>query len=114
MKRAVRVSVYFDTNYAIEYKLNTDDIFQSPKKIIRFTTPQIEATQIYIKPEIRGFTIIPKCLCHNLKEMVCYSILENPEEFGRKLVEIVETYRETYGVDDPQYSIGCCEYDIER
>lgn len=55
MKRAVRVSVYFDTNYAIEYKLNTDDIFQSPKKIIRFTTPQIEATQIYIKPEIRGF-----------------------------------------------------------
>ena len=46
--------------------------------------------------------------------MVCYSILENPEEFGRKLVEIVETYRETYGVDDPQYSIGFCEYDIER
>ena len=104
MTRAVRVSVYFDTNYAIEYKCNTDDIFQS----------QIEATQIYIKPEIRGFTIIPKYPCHNLKEMVCYSILENPEEFGRKLVEIVETYRETYGVDDPQYSIGFCEYDIER
>jgi hypothetical protein len=38
---------------------------------------------------------------------------ENPEEFGRRLVEIVETYRETYGVDDPQYSIGFCEYDIE-
>ena len=42
MKRAVRVSVYFDTNYAIKYKFNTDDIFQSPKKIISFTTPQIE------------------------------------------------------------------------
>lgn len=109
MKRAIRVSVYFDTNYAIKYKFNTDYIFQSSKKIISFTTPQIEVTQIYIKPEIRGFILIPKYPHRNFKEMVCYAILYNPEEFGKKLVGIVEAYRESYGVDDPKYSIRFCE-----
>lgn len=109
MKRAVRVSVYFDTNYVIKYEFRTDEIFKHPKRIVRFTTPQIEATQTCINPEIRGFTLIPKCPRRNFKEMVCYAILENPEEFGKKLVGIVEAYRESYGVDDPKYSIGFCE-----
>lgn len=53
MIRAVKVLVCFDKNYITTYNFNTDDIFQLPNKSVRFTSPQIEAIQTCVPPEIR-------------------------------------------------------------
>ena len=113
MIRAVKVSVCFDKNYITTYNFNTDEIFQSSHKRVRFTLPQIEATQTYVPPEIRSFVLIPKHQYNTFEEMVHHSILENAETFGRNCIHIIEDYMKSYAINYiPKYSIEFDEYDI--
>lgn len=106
MIRAVKVSVCFDKNYITTYNFNTDEIFQSSHKSVRFASPQIEATQTRVPSEIRSFVLIPKHQYNTFEEMAHRSILENAETFGRKCVKIVESYMHSYGLNRlPDYSI---------
>ena len=106
MIRAVKVLVCFDKNYITTDNFNTDNIFQSPNKSVRFTSPQIEVIQTCVPPEIRSFVLISNHQYKTFEELVHHSILENAEKFGRNCVEIVESYMHFHGLNKlPDYSI---------
>lgn len=106
MMQAVEVLLCFDRNYITTYNFNTDEIFQSPNKSVRFTSPQIEAVQTCIQPEIRSFVLISNHQYKTFEKLVHHSILENAEKFGRNCVEIVESYMHFHGLNKlPDYSI---------
>ena len=106
MMQAVEVLLCFDRNYMTTYNFNTDEIFQSPNKSVRFTSPQIEAVQTCIPPETRAFILIPNHQYKTFEELVYHSILKNPEMFGRNCVKCVESYMHFHGLNElPDYSI---------
>lgn len=106
MIRAVKVLMCFDRNYITTYNFNTDEIFQSPNKSVRFTSPQIEAVQTCILPETKSFVLISNHQYKTFEELVYHSILEKPEMFGRNCVKIVESYMHFHGLNKlPDYSI---------
>lgn len=115
MIRAVKVLVCFDKNYITTYNFNTNDIFQSPNKSVRFISPQIEAVQTCIPPETRSFVLISNHQYKTFEKLVHHSILENAEKFGRNCVEIVESYMHFHGLNKlPDYSIEFERCDIEE
>lgn len=106
MIRAVKVSVCFDRNYITTCNFNTDEIFQSPNKSVRFSSPQIEAIQTCVPPETKSFILISNHKYKTFEELVHHSILENPEMFGKNCVKIVESYMRFHGLNElPDYSI---------
>lgn len=106
MIQAVKVLVCFNRNYITTYNFNTDEIFQSPNKSVRFTSPQIEAVQTCVPPEIKSFVLKSNHQYKTFEELVYHSILENAEKFGRDCVKIVESYIHFHGLNKlPDYSI---------
>ena len=92
MIRAVTVLVCFDKNYITTYNFNTDNIFQSPNKSVRFTSPQIEVIQTCVPPEIRSFVLISNHQYKTFEELVHHSILEklkSLEELAWKLLKVI-------------------------
>lgn len=106
MERIIEVRVSFDDNYKIENICeNKNEVSQSLERSGKFCNIRMKQIKTQVPSYAYSFKMATNSSEKDFNKLIKIVIYENAEKFGTKIAESVEFYKETFDVEEPNYSI---------